>query len=91
MPTAEELGLLVQAALRRAGHTKLDGSGEVSYYAAAMATRVNNVTLARICRGEVSPSVATLERIFDAIGWDVVVAFRPRKNRAKRRTKRASS
>ncbi len=85
MPNSEELAALVQVALRRAGHLKRNGSGEISYYAAAKATGVHDVTLKRICSGQSSPSISTLERIFNAIGWDVTVSFTPRKPRQSRR------
>ena len=69
----DALAALVIAARKRAGFT--------SRYAFAKAAGVAVSTLAGIERGETSPSVETLEKIMNAIGWDVAVPFRPRKKR----------
>jgi transcriptional regulator with XRE-family HTH domain len=69
MPTSE-LAILIESALKRAGyHTN---------YAAAKAIGMDAHSLHRIRRGEVSPSIETLERIFNPIGWEVQVSFFPR-------------
>jgi transcriptional regulator with XRE-family HTH domain len=66
----QELALLIESALKRAGyHTN---------YAAAKAIGMDAHSLHRIRRGEVSPSIETLERIFNPIGWEVQVSFFPR-------------
>ena len=73
---AKELGMLIAAALVRAGCVKKDGT--LSTYRAEKMTGVSNRYIARICRGEVSPSIESLERVFHAIGWEVAVSFFPR-------------
>jgi transcriptional regulator with XRE-family HTH domain len=73
---AKELGTLIASALIRAGCTKRDGT--LSTYRAKQRTGVSDRYIMRIVRGEVSPSIDTLERLFDAIGWEVVVSFFPR-------------
>lgn len=86
---ATELGMLIASALIRAGCTKRDGT--LSTYRAKQRTGVSDRYIMRIVRGEVSPSIDTLERLFDAIGWEVVVSFFPRGEamKAKRRRKAA--
>jgi transcriptional regulator with XRE-family HTH domain len=69
MPT-NELALLIESALKKAGYH--------SNYAAAKAIGMDPHSLHRIRRGEVSPSIETLERIFNPIGWEVQVSFFPR-------------
>jgi len=70
MPTAE-LALLIRSALKQAGYK--------TNYAAAKAIGIDPRTLDRLQKGEVSPSIETLERIFHPIGWEVAVSFFPRK------------
>jgi DNA-binding phage protein len=85
---AKELGTLIASALIRAGCVKRDGT--LSTYRARQRTGVSDRYIMRIVRGEVSPSIDSLERIFDAIGWEVVVSFFPRgEARGKRRRKAA--
>ncbi len=64
------LAQLIIAAYKEAGYS--------SRYEFAKAAGVNNSTLGSIERGEVSPSIETLDRMFGAIGWEVVVTFRAR-------------
>lgn len=72
MPT-NELALLIESALKKAGYH--------SNYAAAKACGMDPHSLHRIRRGEVSPSIETLERIFNPIGWEVKVSFFPKPTR----------
>ena len=69
----KQLADLVVAARKRAGYS--------TRYKFARAAGVAGSTLSGIERGETSPSVETLEKIMDAIGWDVLVTFRPRKRK----------
>jgi|LSQX01.2.fsa_nt_gb transcriptional regulator with XRE-family HTH domain len=73
---AAELGSQIASALVCAGCTKPDGS--LSTYQAEQRTGINNRNIAQIVSGETSPSVETLNRIFEAIGWEVTVIFRPK-------------
>jgi len=63
------LGQMVAAARRRAGYRTI--------YAFSQATGISSGQLSEIERGVSSPSIATLERIFDTIGWSVKVVFLP--------------
>lgn len=72
------LGLLISAALVKAGCTGRDGK-TLSTYRAAKLTGVDARDIGRIISGQVSPSISTLERLFDAVGWEVAVSFFPRK------------
>lgn len=76
------LGDLVAAALIRAGCVRRDG--DLSTYEARRRTGVSDKHIMKIVRGETSPSIATLERIFAAIGWEVIVFFKPRGKRRKK-------
>lgn len=69
----DQLAARVVAARKRAGYT--------TRYQFAKAAGVAKSTLAGIETGETSPSVETLEKLMDAIGWDVDVTFRPRKRK----------
>jgi hypothetical protein len=73
-----DLGLLIQAALLKAGATGRDGR-KFSAYRAGKLTGVNSRDIGRIISGQVSPSIETLERLFQPIGWEVAVSFFPRK------------
>jgi transcriptional regulator with XRE-family HTH domain len=64
------LSTLLRSAIAAAGYQ--------STYAAAQAMDVDNKWLGQILKGEVSPTVDTLERLFGAIGWDVTITFTPR-------------
>lgn len=75
-----DLGLLIQAALTRAGAVGRDGR-TFSAYRAAKLTGIHSRDIGRIISGQVSPSIATLERLFDAVGWEVAVSFFPRNRR----------
>ncbi len=66
-----EIGLLITAARKRAGYKTV--------YAMAKATGLSPGHIAELERGKFSPSLDTLERILAAIGWEVVVIFRPQK------------
>jgi transcriptional regulator with XRE-family HTH domain len=66
-----ELAILIDTAIRKAGFA--------TDYAAAQAIGMDAKSLARIRRGEVSPSIDTLEKIFHPIGWEVAVSFFPAK------------
>ncbi len=63
----QEIASLVTAARKRAGYDTI--------YAFCKATRLSTGQLAEIESGTSSPSVATLEKIFSAIGWHVTVTF----------------
>jgi transcriptional regulator with XRE-family HTH domain len=76
MPT--DLGLLISTALTKAGCVGRDGK-TLSTYRAAKLTGVNSRDIGRIISGQVSPSISTLERLFNAVGWEVAVSFFPRK------------
>lgn len=78
MSTPTDLGLLIQAALLKAGAVGRDGR-KFSAYRASKLTGVDSRDIGRIISGQVSPSIATLERLFDAVGWEVAVSFFPRK------------
>lgn len=75
----DQLAALFQAARKKAGYRNC--------YHIYQKTGISTATLYAIERGDSSPTVATLERIFNAIGWDVVITFRPRKHGYKRRKK----
>jgi len=74
-----DVGLLISAALVRAGCTGRDGK-TLSTYRAAKLTGVNSRDIGRIISGQVSPSIATLERLFQPVGWEVAVSFFPKKS-----------
>lgn len=80
MKNPTPLGLLISAALVKAGCTGRDGK-TLSTYRAARMTGVDSRDIGRIISGQVSPSIATLERLFDAVGWEVAVSFFPRKTK----------
>lgn len=69
----EELAILIQAALKKAGHE--------SVYSAAKAIEMDSKQLWQIVEGKVSPSIDTLERIFQPLGWEVTVNFFPHNSR----------
>ncbi len=54
------------------------GTSEDATYAAAKAMGIDSKWLGQILAGEVSPTVDTLEKLFGAIGWEVVITFTPR-------------
>mgnify|MGYP000968905702 CR=1 FL=1 len=64
------LSTLLRAAIAAAGYQ--------STYAAAKAMGIDNRWLGQILAGEVIPTVDTLEKLFNAIGWEVVITFTPR-------------
>jgi len=64
------LSTLLRAAIAAAGYQ--------STYAAAKAMGIDNRWLGQILAGQVSPTVDTLEKLFNAIGWEVVITFTPR-------------
>ncbi len=64
------LSTLLRSAIAAAGYQ--------STYAAAKAMGIDNKWLGQILAGEVSPTVDTLEKIFGAIDWEVVITFQPR-------------
>ena len=66
------LGPMIRAARQRAGHPTI--------YSMAKATGLSSGQLSELEAGKYSPSVDTLEKIFDAIGWEVAVTFRPRRS-----------
>ena len=66
----QSLSTLLRAAIAAAGFQ--------STYAAAKAMGIDSKWLGQILAGEVSPTVDTLEKLFGAIGWDVVITFTPR-------------
>lgn len=53
-------------------------AGYQSTYAAAKAMGIDNRWLGQILAGQVSPTVDTLEKLFEAIGWDVTITFTPK-------------
>lgn len=71
-----ELGLLIQRALVKAGCTGRDGK-TLSTYRAEQLTGVDSKSIGRILSGQVSPSIETLEKLFQPIGWEVAVEFFP--------------
>ena len=71
MPDREELGALFRAARIKAGYE--------SVYQMSQATGISTATIDGIERGNRSPSIETLEMVLDAIGWDVMVVFKPRR------------
>ena len=73
----KSIAALVKAASKRAGYP--------TYYALSQAADVSLNTVRSVWLGQSSPSVDTLERIFDAIGWDVLVTVRPAKKRRPRK------
>ena len=75
----DQLAALVIAARKRAGFA--------TRYAFAKAAGVRVSTIDGIEGGKTSPSVATLEKIMDAIDWKVLVTFRPRKRIRKAKAK----
>lgn len=77
MKNPTPLGLLISAALVRAGCTGRDGK-KLSTYRAAKLTGVDARDIGRIISGQVSPSISTLERLFAPVGWEVAVSFYPR-------------
>jgi transcriptional regulator with XRE-family HTH domain len=64
------LSTLLRSAIAAAGYQ--------STYAAAKAMGIDNRWLGQILAGQVSPTVDTLEKLFNAIGWEVVITFTPR-------------
>ena len=66
----QDLSTLLRAAIAAAGYQ--------STYAAAKAMGIDNRWLGQILKGEVSPTVDTLEKLFGAIGWEVVITFAPK-------------
>ena len=78
MKNPTPLGLLISAALTKAGCTGRDGK-TLSTYRAAKLTGVDARDIGRIISGQVSPSISTLERLFAPVGWEVAVSFFPRK------------
>lgn len=72
----DPIATLLTAWLRRAGFRRGDG---VDVLAAAKACSIEQKSLRRYLDGEVSPRVASLERIAEAAGWEVVIGFRRRK------------
>ncbi len=66
-----EMASLITAARKRAGYETI--------YAFCKKTGLSTGLISGIERGINSPSLDTLEKIFDAIGWDVVLKFRRRK------------
>jgi len=80
MPRAE-LGLLIERALVKGGCTRRDGK-TLSTYRAEKLTGVNSRDIGRILSGQVSPSIETLEKLFEPIGWEVAVSFFPRRKKS---------
>jgi len=72
----DQLAALVTAARKRAGHKTV--------YAWHKATGMSVSSIYDIESGRTAPTVENLERIMDAIGWDVVVMFKQRKKGTKR-------
>ena len=66
----QTLSTLLRAAIAAAGYQ--------STYAAAKAMGIDRKWLGQILAGQVSPTVDTLEKLFEAIGWDVTITFTPR-------------
>ena len=66
----QTLSTLLRSAIAAAGYQ--------STYAAAKAMGIDNRWLGQILAGQVSPTVDTLEKLFEAIGWDVTITFTPR-------------
>jgi transcriptional regulator with XRE-family HTH domain len=73
--TNTEIGALVRVARERAGYK--------TRYAFCQATGISAGQLSLIERGVNSPTISTLERIMDAIGWEVRVEFRPVRRKKK--------
>lgn len=67
----DQLAALIVAARKRAGYK--------TRYQFARAAGVATSTLGSIETGAASPTVETLEKIMNAIGWDVAVSFAPRR------------
>ena len=76
----ELLGRLIKSALEQAGYQSINS--------AAKACGVDDRWLGQLYRGEVSPSIDSLERIFNAIGWEVAVSFFPAGGEKRRRKKK---
>lgn len=72
----DQLAALVTAARKRAGFKTI--------YAFCRETGISTGTMSAVESGQISPTVENLERIMDAIGWDVDVTFRPRKKKRGR-------
>ena len=64
------LSTLLRSAIAAAGYQ--------STYAAAKAMGIDNRWLGQILAGQVSPTVDTLEKLFEAIGWEVTITFTPK-------------
>lgn len=60
----DKLAAALKAALAKAGHE--------STYAAAKATGLESRQLGQILKGEVSPTLDTVERILSAINYEIV-------------------
>ncbi len=67
----DDIAHLVTTARKRAGYETI--------YAFCKETGISTGQLGEIEAGVSSPSIDTLEKIFDCIGWDVLITFRPRK------------
>lgn len=67
MPS-KKLANALRAALKAAGHDTI--------YAAAKATGLESKQLGQILKGEVSPTLDTVERILGAIGYEIT--FQPK-------------
>ena len=66
----QTLSTLLRSAIAAAGYQ--------TTYAAAKAMEIDNKWLGQILAGQVSPTVDMLEKLFEAIGWDVTITFTPR-------------
>jgi len=66
-----DIGRLVAVARKRAGYKTI--------YAFCRATGISTGHMSDLENGTSSPSIATLEKIFGTIGWEVRVTFRPAK------------
>jgi len=73
----KELGALVRAARKKAGYDTI--------YAFSQATGVSSGQLSQIEAGKKSPSIRTLERIMGTIGWEVLITFRPKPRRQRKK------
>jgi transcriptional regulator with XRE-family HTH domain len=84
MPKPKQtIGDKVASALVAAGCTNRDPE-TVSLLRVQQLTGTNNGTVRRIILGERDPSIGTLAKLFEPLGIDVVVEFRPRKTYRKK-------
>jgi transcriptional regulator with XRE-family HTH domain len=72
-----DIGPLITAARKRAGYKTI--------YQMAQATGLSQGQLYEYEAGTRSPSIESLQRIFDAINWEVLVTFRARQASSRRK------